>query len=83
MNERRGRLAESDTAVFLRALTGLPITIDRSSQDETTTLLLARKHRLSVYDASYLELARREGVALATLDRELIRAAQSEGTVLL
>ena len=38
-------------------------------------LFLAREHKLSTYDASYLDLAMREGVALATLDKGLRRAA--------
>ncbi|RME56867.1 VapC toxin family PIN domain ribonuclease, partial [Candidatus Parcubacteria bacterium] len=38
-------------------------------------LMLAREHRLTTYDASYLDLAMREGVSLATQDAELIRAA--------
>jgi len=39
---------------------------------------LARKHRLTVYQASYLELARRETLPLATLDAVLVRAARAE-----
>ena len=43
---------------------------------------LARNHRLSVYDAAYLELALREGIPLATLDAGLRRAAAAEGVTL-
>lgn len=43
------------------------------------TLVLARAHKLSYYDASYLELARRTGSLLATLDRDLRRAASAAG----
>ncbi|MEW6279154.1 MAG: type II toxin-antitoxin system VapC family toxin [Candidatus Eremiobacterota bacterium] len=82
VNERRGRLTEQDTAVFLRTISSLPIAVDRAPREETT-LYLARKHRLSVYDASYLELAKRDGLALATLDSDLARAARSEGMDLL
>jgi predicted nucleic acid-binding protein len=77
VNERRGRLTEADTAAFLRTLARLAMTIDRQPA-EAETLTLARQHRLSVYDAAYLELARRESVPLATLDRELIGAARAE-----
>jgi predicted nucleic acid-binding protein len=42
-------------------------------------VLLARKHRLSVYDAAYLALAKTEGLPLATLDRALEAAARAEG----
>jgi predicted nucleic acid-binding protein len=43
---------------------------------------LARAHRLTFYDAAYLELAKREGLALATFDRELLVAARAEGVSL-
>jgi len=43
---------------------------------------MARAHRLSVYDAAYLELAQREGLPLATLDADLRRAATGEGVAL-
>jgi predicted nucleic acid-binding protein len=77
VNERRGRLTEAGTAAFLRALSRLAITIDRNAS-EAEVLTLARRHRLTVYDACYLELAQREGLSLATLDQDLIRAASLE-----
>jgi predicted nucleic acid-binding protein len=46
-------------------------------------LSLARRHRLTVYDAAYLELAQRETVPLATLDRVLTDAARSERVALI
>jgi predicted nucleic acid-binding protein len=81
VNERRRRIAESDTAAFLLSLSRLRIRIDRAP-DEGTVLRLARTHRLSVYDAAYLELAQREGLPLATLDADLKQAAADEGVVL-
>jgi predicted nucleic acid-binding protein len=77
VNERRGRLTEADTAAFLRTLARLSVTIDRQPGD-AEVLSLARRHRLSVYNAAYLELALRDSVPLATLDRELIGAARAE-----
>ena len=74
VNERRGRLTEADTSVFLRALSRLHVTIDQTPE-EATVLLLARRHRLTVYDAAYLELAARRNLPLATLDRALREAA--------
>ena len=44
-------------------------------------MALARAHRLTAYDASYLGLAIREGCALASLDRRLNEAAAAEGVV--
>ncbi|MGO9269985.1 MAG: type II toxin-antitoxin system VapC family toxin [Terriglobia bacterium] len=40
------------------------------------------KHRLTVYDAAYLELAQRTGLPLATLDGDLQKAARAEGVAL-
>src|SRR3989338_1624078 len=74
VNERRKRLTEADSAAFLRDLSRLGVILDRSPQ-EGEVLRLARTHRLSVYDAAYLELARRKGLALATLDAALVSAA--------
>jgi predicted nucleic acid-binding protein len=82
VNERRKRITESDTGVFLRDLAGLRIRVDREPE-ESAVLRLARTHRLSVYDASYLELALREAIPLATLDAELTAAARAEGSGLI
>jgi predicted nucleic acid-binding protein len=82
MGERRGRITERDTADFLRSLSRLPVTIDRVPK-ETEMLMLARRHRLTVYDAAYLELSIREDLQLATLDRELCAAARGEGILLI
>jgi predicted nucleic acid-binding protein len=81
VNERRRRLTEVDSAAFLRDLARLRVLLDRTPQ-ESEVLRLARTHRLSVYDAAYLELAQRNGIALATLDTDLIRAARAEGVPL-
>jgi predicted nucleic acid-binding protein len=75
VNERRGRLTETDAAAFLRTLSRLAVTIDRQP-GEAEVLTLARQHRLSVYDAAYLELAQRDSVPLSTLDQRLADAAR-------
>jgi predicted nucleic acid-binding protein len=54
---RRKRIKEPDSAIFLRDLAGLRVLVDREPE-ESAVLRLARTHGLSVYDASYLELAR-------------------------
>jgi predicted nucleic acid-binding protein len=82
VNERRGRLSEADTSMFLRDLSRLRVTIDRSPE-EAAVLALAWRRRLTVYDASYLELARREALPHATLDEDLARAARAEGVALI
>ena len=76
--ERRGRIQQSDSNYFLARLDRYPIKIDPEiARDET--LVLARKHQLTIYDAAYLELAVRSSVPLATLDRALEAAARAEG----
>ena len=82
INERRGRVDPEKTRAGLALLAGLPIRLDRAA-DEAALLTLARKHRLTVYDAAYLELAQRLGLALATLDGELAAAARAEALVLI
>ena len=81
VNEQRGRVTETDTAAFLRGLSRLGVTVDRSPE-EGAIVILARKHGLSVYDACYLELAQREALPLASLDGQLLRAAREEGVAL-
>ena len=78
VGERRGRLTPADTTAFLRELTRFGVVTDRAPQ-EMAILTFAREHRLSVYDASYLELAQRAALPLATLDAALRRAAVALG----
>ena len=82
INERRQRITERDTARFLQALGAMDLETDYAPA-EGGTLALARSHRLTVYDATYLELAIRKGVPLATLDRRLAEAANREGVSLI
>jgi predicted nucleic acid-binding protein len=79
--ERRGRFTELGTARFLRDISRLVINVDRIPS-EHAVLTLARRHRLTVYDAAYLELALREALLLATLDEALVAAARAEGVPL-
>lgn len=82
VSERRHRLALKETEELLQVIARLPIAIDFGC-DERRLMPLARKHRLTAYDAAYLELALREGAALATLDAELERAARAEGVAII
>jgi len=79
--ERRGRLNRSDSDLFLSRLTIYPIKVD-ADVNWDDVMRLARKHRLTVYDASYLELAIRSRALLASLDDALQRAAEDEGVAL-
>ena len=75
---RRARLTAGTAAQRLEALRGLPIRTD-TEPDLAVALTLAERHRLSFYDAIYLELAKRRAAPVATLDKALARAAAGEG----
>ena len=62
-------------------LKGVDIHPDMSTLQQalSDTLQVARRYRLSAYDASYLELAMRAGLPLATLDEDLQKAAKKAG----
>lgn len=75
--ERRGRISRRETDRITGNLAVYPIVLDREPS-ETDVLDIARRHSLTVYDASYIELARRLGLPLATLDRRMAAAAQDE-----
>jgi len=81
MAERRARISERETLYILDRLSRLRI-VHTLRPEERAVLLVARRHRLTFYDAAYLELAQRESVALATLDGNLVRAARAEGIAL-
>ncbi|HEX5318254.1 MAG TPA: type II toxin-antitoxin system VapC family toxin [Stellaceae bacterium] len=77
LKEGFGRWTPDRTALFLSVLAQLAIRLDGAPQ-EAAVLDLARRHHLTVYDAAYLELAIRERLPLATLDRALREAARAE-----
>ena len=85
MSERRKRITQAEAHRHLTLLKSLPIEIDDAALDQawSATLLLAQKHKLTSYDAAYLELAIRRGVALGSLDGELRAAAKAEKVPLL
>jgi predicted nucleic acid-binding protein len=79
---RRGRLAETKAPALIGAIDRLGVTIDRGIAPEfltQATLAVGLAHRVSVYEASYLELAMRRGLSLATQDERLMRAADAAG----
>ena len=83
VRSRRNTAAFRDSTLADLAL--LPIQVDAETDRQAwgATLRLAARHRLTLYDAAYLELAQRRGLALATLDLELRAAAKAEGVPLL
>jgi predicted nucleic acid-binding protein len=76
--ERKNRIGEADSARFIALLSELPIIVEQEPPERMIKEIfaLARKHKLSSYDASYLDLAMRKGLPIATLDKNLIAAAK-------
>lgn len=85
MGVRRGRHDAAFRDATLADLALLPIRLDPDTDQHawSSTLRLAEQHRLTLYDAAYLELAVRRSLPLATLDRELRQAADAAGVNLL
>ena len=84
-NIRRGRINEEFRDRCIAELSSLAIEVDTETDRFawSTTLALSTQFRLTLYDASYLELARRREMSLASLDKDLRAAAQSLGVELL
>jgi predicted nucleic acid-binding protein len=81
--ERRGRIKPAESAAFVAMIEDLPIVADRAGGRALHALSLAREHRLTAYDAAYLDLAMRLGLPLATGDRSLGAAAKRAGVAVL
>ena len=80
MGVRRGRHDADFRDSTLADLALLPIHVDPETDGQAwgATARLAELHRLTLYDAAYLELALRRALPLATLDQELRAAAEAE-----
>ena len=81
--QAKGLLSEARATAFIGLLDDMGISVDARTAERalTDTLQLARRFKLSSYDASYLELALREGLQLATLDADLHSAMLQTGGV--
>ena len=75
--ERLKRLTQQETSEFLDVLQDLLFETDTESGRRAygPVLALARRYGLTTYEATYLDLAMRRGLPLATRDRELSVAA--------
>jgi predicted nucleic acid-binding protein len=81
LGERKGRIAPDQTTAFLDTLRALNPRMDHVTLDQIAgpVQIICRDHRLTPYDALYIELALRSGFALATLDQPQKDAAQALG----
>jgi predicted nucleic acid-binding protein len=77
VNEVFERLSR-DSALSELALFPIHLDLESDRQAWGAAARLAERHRLTIYNAAYLELALRRGLPLATLDQELRAAASNE-----
>jgi len=84
MASRRARIDPKKVHELLAVIYSLPITVEDAPDRDTLmrTLSLAERHGLTAYDASYLELAQRRALPLASFD-ERLRACASAARVAL
>lgn len=81
---RRGRLSQKDLTRALTFLKAIPTVVDPDGDRRALEILdLAESHTLTIYDTTYLDLAMRMGIPLATLDSALIQASHSLGVKVL
>ena len=82
--ERRKKVPPAKSAKFLQDLQKFTITVDIDGLDHVFSAVLdhARLYQRSAYDASYLELAKRRGLPLATKDEPLRKAAEEFGVAI-
>jgi predicted nucleic acid-binding protein len=80
-SEAKELVTAAQSGSYISLLEGLSIEVDADTFTHllSDTLQLSRRYRLSSYDASYLELALRNGAPIATLDDDLRRAANKAG----
>ena len=78
---RKGRITEDKARAFLDSLADLPIEVEGATRARlfTSVLALVGQHKLTAYDASYLELAIRHDLPIAALDNALTKAAREAG----
>lgn len=81
VSERQGRITELEASRFLGMISELPIEVEALTARRAfgDVLAIARAHKLSAYDAAYLECATRLALPLATLDKPLRKAARKLG----
>jgi predicted nucleic acid-binding protein len=83
--ERTGRVSAADLKENIAKLQSLDVEVDDEmpARSFTDILHLARQHRLTSYDAAYLELALRRKLPLATKDKQLQETARRAGVALI
>jgi predicted nucleic acid-binding protein len=78
---RKGRITEEKARAFLESLADLPIQIENPTRTQmfVSVRALVGQHKLTAYDAAYLELAIRHKLPIAASDNALVKAARAAG----
>lgn len=79
---RRKRLMQPIYDRFIMLISTFPIVVDHEQKMEEVSKL-ACFHGLTMYDAAYIETAKRRKIPLATLDKAMLRSARKEDISLL
>lgn len=79
---RRGRISAPDVTRSLQSVSSMGCTRDTQVIHPSVLASAAAAHDVTAYDAAYLLLAIRRGAPLATVDRQLARAAAAAGVPL-
>ena len=79
MAQRKNRINTDHITRILQTLSQLNISTDKKQLNITNTDFVdfAQHYKLTSYDASYLYLAKRERIPLATLDKKMKNVADS------
>lgn len=77
---RHGRITNASRKSAIQTIDSVVLEVDMLTTERLfdASWALAERHRLSIYDAAYLELAIRRELPIASLDRKLLSAAKSE-----
>ena len=84
MAQRNKRLGADEIPVIFQTLAQLNISTDKKqiNVNNTDFIAFAQYHQITSYDASYLYLAKREQIPIATLDKKMKNVASSLGVLL-
>jgi predicted nucleic acid-binding protein len=84
MAQRRGRVEQGKIPLILQTLSNLPISTDKREIDinDENFINFANQYQLTSYDATYLYLAKREKIPVATLDKKMQQVAIELGLFL-
>ncbi len=76
--ERKKRITKAASGHFIAMLSQLPIVVDSTEPERVLhdVISLARQYKLTSYDSSYIELAIRKGLPIASLDNAILKAAK-------